>query len=90
MNDMKRLVALLTAVVMLLGVTSMFSGGVKESLVWYCIPLYNSVQCMTGIFSFAPVAGAIPVTVAANLICTAIGVWVLTRMFNSEKVMFSR
>jgi len=80
----------LMILVMLLGVTSMFSGGVKESLVWYCIPLYNSVQCMTGIFSFAPVAGAIPVTVAANLVCTAIGVWVLTRMFNSEKVMFSR
>ena len=30
------------------------------------------------------------VTLAANVVYTGIAVWVLTRMFNSEKVMFSK
>ena len=76
--------------VMLIGVSSMFGGGVKTELYWYCIPLYNSVQCMSGIFSFSLAAGSVPVTVATNLVCTGLGGWALTRMFNSEKVMFSR
>lgn len=80
----------LMILVMLLGITSMFGGGVPTGLYWYCIPLYNSVQCISGIFSFTVVPGAVPVTVVANLVFTALGVWLLTRMFNSEKVMFSR
>lgn len=76
--------------VMLLGVSSMFGSGAQEELFWYCIPLYNSVQCMTGIFSFSMVPASVPVTVVTNLICTGAGAWLLTRMFNSEKVMFSR
>lgn len=80
----------LMILVMLLGITSMFGGGVPTGLYWYCIPLYNSVQCISGIFSFTVVPGAVPVTVVANLVFTGLGVWLLTRMFNSEKVMFSR
>jgi len=79
----------LMILVMLLGITSMF-GGVQTGLYWYCIPLYNSVQCISGIFSFTQVPGAVPVTVISNLVFTGLGVWLLTRMFNSEKVMFSR
>ena len=56
----------------------------------YAIPLYNSVQCMIGIFSFDINLINIIVTVAANIVLTALGVLVLTKMFNSEKVMFNK
>ena len=75
---------------MLVGVTGMFGGGIKHSVAYYLIPLYNSVQSMVGIFSFDIVPQYIGVTVAANLVFTGIGVFVLSKMFNSERVIFSK
>ena len=42
----------LMILVMFIGVTAMFGNGAKQELPYYFIPLYNSVQCMIGIFSF--------------------------------------
>ena len=42
----------LMIVVMLVGLSGMFSDGAKTELYNYVIPIYNSVQCMTGVFSF--------------------------------------
>lgn len=75
---------------MVLGLSSMFSDGVPAALYHYCIPLYNSVQCMNGIFSFAYSPLQIVVTVLVNLAVSGLLVWVLTKLFNSEKVMFSK
>ena len=80
----------LMLVVVLVGVTAMFNGGAQTELFWYFIPLYNTVQCMISIFSFAIVPAQLAVTVVTNLIVTALGAFVLTKMFNSEKVMFSK
>ena len=75
---------------MLLGVSAMFGDGAAEGLCWYCIPLYNSVQCMTGVFSFTWSPLQIVLTVAVNLLFAGGMVAVLTRLFSSEKIMFSR
>ncbi|MBQ8288372.1 MAG: ABC transporter permease, partial [Clostridia bacterium] len=75
---------------MLLGITAMFGDGPASELGWYCIPLYNSVQCMTGVFSFAWSPLQIVITVAVNLLFAGGMVAVLTKLFSSEKVMFSR
>lgn len=75
---------------MLLGVTSMVESLCKTEPGFYLIPLYNSVQCMNGVFSLNMNVTNILVTVAANLIYSGIGVFVLTKMFDSENVMFSR
>ncbi|MCI8514376.1 MAG: ABC transporter permease [Lachnospiraceae bacterium] len=80
----------LMIVTMLLGLTSMFGGGAQESLAWYCIPLYNSVQCMNGVFSFSGNLMQILVTVGINCVFTGVMVFILARIFNSEKVMFSK
>lgn len=80
----------LMIVVIFLGVTAMFGSGAKSQLAYYCIPLYNSVQAMVGIFSFEMAPVAVALTVGVNLACTAIACFVLTRMFNSEKIMFRR
>lgn len=80
----------LMVLVMLIGVTSMLGSGAPQQPLWYLIPLYNSVQAMNGIFSFSASPLQIALTVCSNLFYAGVGAWVLTRMFNSEKVMFSR
>ena len=80
----------LMVLVMLIGVTSMLGSGAPQQPLWYLIPLYNSVQAMNGIFSFSASPLQIALTVCSNLLYAGVGAWVLTRMFNSEKVMFSR
>ena len=76
--------------VVLIGVTAMFGNGAKAEWYYYLIPLYNSVQCMVGIFAFSASPLFILTTVATNLVLTGCGVFLLTRMFNSERIIFSR
>lgn len=75
---------------MLIGITSMVDSLCKTEPVWFLIPLYNSVQCMNGIFSLNVDLINVLVTVISNFCYAGIGVFVLTKMFNSEKVMFSK
>jgi len=74
---------------MLIGVSAMF-GAAQTDVVWYCIPLYNSVQCMSAIFSFSLSLECALATIGVNLACAGIMVLVLRALFNSESVMFSR
>lgn len=76
-------------IVMLVGVTSMFGSGAPTESYFYFIPLYNSVQCMNGIFGFNYSMVNVIITVVANVVVTGILTVILTKMFNSEKVMFS-
>ena len=80
----------LMILVMLLGVTGMFGGGASQDLPAYLIPLYNSVQCMVGVFSFTTFTAGVAATLVVNGVCTILGVVVLARMFNSEKIIFAR
>jgi sodium transport system permease protein len=82
-------VAPLMIVVMVVGVTGMF-GSAQESAVYYLIPLYNSVQSMSGVFSLEYSTANIALSSLSNFIYACIGGFVLTKMFNSEKIMFSR
>ncbi len=77
-------------VIMLAGLLPMFQDGASSSLVVYLIPFYNSIEVMTAVFAHEMNWMFIIVTLASNLVYTGIAVWGLTRMFNSEKVMFSR
>lgn len=80
----------LMILVTLIGVTAMFGGSAQEGLGFYLIPFYNSVQTMVGIFSFQLDPVRLAVTVCTNLVLTGAGAFLLTRMFNSERVMFHR
>lgn len=77
-------------VVMLAGLLPMFQNGASENLVVYLIPFYNSIEVMTAVFSHELEWGAVIVTLVSDVVYTGIAVWGLTRMFNSEKVMFAR
>ena len=80
----------LMIVVVLLSVTCMFTDGAPASVWLYLIPLYNSVQAINAVFSFTAVALNLAVGMIANLVYTALLVWLLTAMFRSEKIMFRR
>lgn len=80
----------LMIVVMVIGLMGMFGDGAKPELGYYFIPLYNSVQCMIGIFTFDFQPAAVVACVVSNLVYTGIGVYVLQKMFKSERLMFAR
>lgn len=80
----------LMIVVMVIGLLGMFGDGAKPELGYYFVPLYNSVQCMIGIFTFDFQPAAVVACVASNLVYTGIGVYVLQKMFKSERLMFAR
>ena len=77
-------------VIMLAGLLPMFQNGAAENLVVYLIPFYNSIEVMTAVFSHELVWTPVLVTLISDVVYTGIAVWGLTRMFNSEKVMFSK
>lgn len=84
------LVTPLMIVVMVAGVSAMFGDGAQASSVMYLIPTYNSVQCLSGVFSFSLNSVNLVITVVANLVYTAVAVYILKKMFDSESIMFSR
>ena len=79
----------LMVVVMLVSLTPMF-GSSEKSLGIFFIPLYNSVQSIHGIFSFTYQPVQVVITILVNVVAAGLITWVLTRMFNNEKVMFSK
>ena len=80
----------LMIVVMLISFSSMYSSQAKEELVWYLIPVYNSVESMVGIFLFSASPVSVLVTIAVNLIASTAGFFVLSKLFKNENVMFGK
>jgi len=80
----------LMILVMLVGISGMFGGATQESPVLYMLPIYGSVQSMSGIFAMDYSVTNIAISVISNLVFACIGGYALTKMFNSEKVMFSK
>lgn len=78
-----------TIVVTFIGLSPMLSQGKEIPLYRYLIPVYNSVQCMNGIFSFSYQPAEIIVTVIVNLCAAGVLVFGLTRAFQSEKIIYS-
>lgn len=75
----------------LVAITSLFGDGATESWFMYFLPIYNSVQTLTAIFTFDPaVFSYLALTVLANLIYLSIFLIILNKMFNSEQIMFSK
>ncbi len=79
----------LMILVMVIGVSGMF-GGDKAALWAYFIPIYNSVQCISGVFSLSYEPLHIVITMLVNVVFAGAFVFVLTKLFNSEKVMFKK
>lgn len=80
----------LMMLISIVGVTGMFASSANENLLMYLIPVYNSIQCFTGILNFTFDTVAFLITIGINLVYISLGILVITKMFNSEKVMFNK
>lgn len=89
-KEAQTLVTPLMLVVMFLGITAMFGNGASGNSAVYLIPLYNSVQSMVSILTFDISALHLLLTVCSNLVYALLGSLVLTRMFKSERIIFSK
>ena len=79
----------LMIVVMLVGVSTLM-GSAATSAYLYLIPIYNSVNSLVSIFSLEFDVVNFILTIVSNLVVTGLGIFLLTRMFNSEKIMFRK
>lgn len=75
---------------MLVGISTMFTSGAAESWYLYLIPIYNTVNVLLGIFSLELSMTNYLITIIVNIVFAAGLVFALTKMFNSEKIMFSK
>ena len=80
----------LMILIMLISLTPMFGGDGTKTISMFLVPLYNSVQCIHGVFAFTYEPMQMVVTMIVNLVTAGVLAWILTRLFNSEKVMFSK
>lgn len=76
--------------VMLASVSTMFGAGSVGGMGAYFIPVFNSVQCFSGIFNKDYSITNILVALASNTVYAGLMIYILTRMFDSERVMFRR
>ena len=90
-KEASTLVLPLMLIIMIVGIPSTIGGGNAQTAIsWYFIPIYNSIQAMTGVFSFSYSLINVATTIAINIIYAAAFSYVLAKMFNSEKIMFSK
>lgn len=79
----------LNIIIMIVGIAGGYMAASDTGIATSFIPLYNFAKNMTCIFAGNPDVLAIIITVVINLVYTIICTWGLTRIFNSEKLMFS-
>lgn len=77
-------------VVMLIGITGFMSNGAATNPVYYLIPVYNAVQTLVGLLSGNMNTMCLLVAVLSNLFYVIVIVFLLTKMLNSEKIMFKK
>ncbi len=65
-------------------------GEVATNPFLYLIPIYNALQCLTALFGGGFSLINFIITIGINLLVTAVGVYILAKMFDSEKMMFDK
>ena len=76
--------------VMLASVSTMFGAGVLGGIGVYMIPVLNSVTGLSGIFNKTYAISEIITLLCSNLVYAAALIGILTKMFDSERIMFRR
>lgn len=79
----------LNIVVMVIGIAGGYMGVQDMNLATSLVPIYNFAKSMSAILCGQINVANIAVTIVSNLVYTAICTWLLTKMFDNEKVMFS-
>ncbi|MCL2050875.1 MAG: ABC transporter permease [Lachnospiraceae bacterium] len=75
---------------MLFGLSGMITGGAVSDMQYYFIPIFNSAQSLTAIFTSDVSMLNFFITALTNLVFTLVLVGVLAKMFGSEKIVFDK
>jgi len=89
MKEATTYIAPLTIVVMVISIVPMVLN-LPDLPQLFLVPIYSSAQSMSNIFAQEYELMHIVITVVSSLVYSCIGGFALTKMFNSEKVMFSK
>lgn len=85
------MVSPLMVVVMLIAFSTMAGNGAAATdKLLYCIPIYSSVQAMTGIFAYHYSAWNVALCVITNLVYSGLVVLGVAKLFSNERVMFGK
>lgn len=77
-------------IVMLLGATSFMGTTAQTNPALYLIPVYNAIQSLTGILSMTLNPLCFTLYIVSSILYIGLGVFALTKMFNSEKIIFNK
>ncbi|MDE6660358.1 MAG: ABC transporter permease, partial [Anaeroplasmataceae bacterium] len=75
--------------VMLMGATSFMGTTAQTNPALYLIPVYGAIQSLTGILSMTISPLCFTMFILSSVVYISLGVFGLTKMFNSEKIMFN-
>ncbi|MDE7095429.1 MAG: ABC transporter permease subunit [Anaeroplasmataceae bacterium] len=75
--------------VMLMGATSFMGTTAQTNPAFYLIPVYGAIQSLTGILSMTISPLCFTMFILSSVVYISLGVFGLTKMFNSEKIMFN-
>ena len=76
-------------IVMLLGATSFMGTTAQTNPALYLIPVYGAIQSLTGILSLTIDPLCFTMFIISSVVYIGLGIFALTKMFNSERVMFN-
>jgi sodium transport system permease protein len=68
---------------------TMFSGGVEKGIEYYAIPVYNSAISIQNLFMGEYTMTQYGITIGTLAVLAAVITTLITKAFNSEKVMFN-
>ena len=74
----------------IVGVSTMFSSEAASNPVMYLIPIYSSVNMLISVLTLDVVPLHFLLMVASSLVYVAILIFIINKLFQSEKVMFSK
>jgi sodium transport system permease protein len=74
----------------IVGISSMFSGEAASDAVMYLIPIFSSVNMLISILSFEFVALHFILMIVSSVVYVTVLIFIINKLFQSEKVMFSK
>lgn len=80
----------LTILTMVVSIVPMMGSEILKNIGMLFVPILNSVLCMNNIFAFQADVFHVLLTIGVNIVYAGVMTFCLTRIFNSEKAMFSK
>jgi len=77
-------------IAIIIGVMNSFGADASDSLVVHLVPIYSTVNMLTAIMTFEYTMLNLLATVISSVAYTILFIFILNKMFNSEKVMFQK